>query len=307
MGVLPNKDWFRRFSYWSDVTGFSLGEFAPRAVIFLPRLDDGSQIGPPTTLPAHELGHTFGLSTDSRLKTSWVCDIDWPVVGHAACGLVGGFDEYNHSDPNLQDGNPASGYWVARGSEPPALAPLANTEQCDSHCFMGGSPVRPEASWADSGQWIDPADYDHLIDKLVMHPDPEVVYVSGMISWHNQLYLGRCVRHDAGVPDHTGRRGMYGFRFLDESGRLLSEVGLPVAWNHAEFRRALPVTFFGVTMELPRSARCDWRSGTVAPARDSAPSVSTEPYPRCTWTRPRRARSPQSHCAGKRPIVKGPS
>ena len=48
------------------------------------------------TLPAHEVGHTFGLSTDARLKTSWVCEFDWPVVGHAACGLTGGFDEYKH-------------------------------------------------------------------------------------------------------------------------------------------------------------------------------------------------------------------
>ena len=107
MGVLPNKDWFERFSYWSDVTGFSLGEFAPRAVIFLPRLEDGTKIGPQITLPAHELGHTFGLSVDSRLKSSWVCDIDWPIVGHAPCGLVGGFDEYQHDDAALQDGNPA--------------------------------------------------------------------------------------------------------------------------------------------------------------------------------------------------------
>ena len=37
LGVLPNKDWFDRFSGWGDVTGLSLGEFAPRAVIFEPR------------------------------------------------------------------------------------------------------------------------------------------------------------------------------------------------------------------------------------------------------------------------------
>ena len=57
---------------------------------------------------------------------------------------------------------------------------------------------------------------------------------------------------------------MYGFRFLDEAGRMVSEVGLPVAWNHAEFRRALPVTFFGVKLELPRSAaRLEiWNRGT---------------------------------------------
>jgi hypothetical protein len=264
MGVLPNKDWFKRFSYWTDVTGFSLGEFAPRAVIFLPRSEGGGQPGPPTTLPAHELGHTFGLSTDSRLKSSWVCDIDWPVVGHAACGLVGGFDEYNHTEVDLQNGNPANGYWVKRGSEPPALASLAGKEQCDSHCFMGSSPVDAHLDWPHRGRWIDAADYDRLIDKLVMHPDPEVIYVSGMISWHNQIYLGRCVRLEAGLPDHSGRRGMYGFRFLNVAGASVGEVGLPVAWNHPEFRRIMPVTFFGVTLELPRSSATleIWNRGT---------------------------------------------
>ena len=254
MGVLPNKDWFERFSFWGDVTGFSLGEFAPRAVIFLPRFESGPEIGPQMTLPAHELGHTFGLSVDSRLKTSWVCAIDWPILGHAACGLVGGFDEYRHKDPNLQDGNPANGYWVKTGTEPPELAALADKEQCDSHCFMGGSPPNAQNDWANRGRWIDPADYDHLVDKLAVHKDPEVIYVSGMISWHNQIYLGRCFRLDAGVPDHSGNRGMYGFRFLNGKGRLLSEVGLPVAWNHAEFRRVMPVTFFGVTLEFPEGA-----------------------------------------------------
>jgi hypothetical protein len=216
------------------------------------------------TLPAHELGHTFGLSVDSRLKESWICDVDWPVVGHAPCGLVGGFDEYEHSDPDLQPGNPSSGYWVRRGSEPAALSGLADQEQCNSHCFMGGSPVNPHLNWAGAGKWIDPADYNQLLDKLVTHPDPEVVYVSGMISWHDQLYLGRCVRLDAGVPDHSGRRGMYGFRFLNAKGYLLSEIGLPVAWPRAEFHRPMPVTFFGVTLELPESAtRLEiWNRGT---------------------------------------------
>jgi hypothetical protein len=283
MGVLPNKDWFTRFSAWSDVTGFSLGEFAPRAVIFLPRKDDGTQVGPQWTLPAHELGHTFGLSVDSRLKTSWVCDIDWPVVGHAACGLVGGFDEYNHSDPALQGGNPASGYWVKRGSEPAALASLAD-EQCDSHCLMGGSPVSPENNWPVAGRWIDNPDYDHLIDKLVQHPDPEIVFVSGMISWHDQIYVGRAVRLDIGVPDHRGNRGMYGFRFVDAEGETLGEVGLPVAWNHAEFKRVLPVTFFAVKLELPESSTQleIWNRGTGTRLASldldrSVPEVHLEP------------------------------
>jgi hypothetical protein len=264
MGVLPNKDWFTRYSEWGDVTGFSLGEFAPHAVIFVGRKESGTDIGPPMTLPAHELGHTFGLSADSRLKTSWVCEFDWPIVGSAACGIVGGFDEYKHKDPNLQDGNPARGYWVASGTEPPALQALADQEQCDSHCFMGGSPTNAHLNWANEGRWIDAADYDRLIDRLAIHPDPELIYVSGMISWHNEVYLGPWFRLGDGIPDHTGTRGMYGLRFLDEAGRELSEVGLPVAWNHAEFSKAMPVTFFGMTLEFPRGAKTAevWNRGT---------------------------------------------
>ena len=70
--------------------------------------------------------------------------------------------------------------------------------------------------------------------------------MSGMISWRNDIYLGTWYRLGEGVPDHIGGRKMYGFRFLDEHGQQLSEVGLPVAWNHAEYRKALPVTFFGL-------------------------------------------------------------
>ncbi len=264
MGVLPNKDWFNRFSFWTDVVGLSLCEFVPRAVIFLPRSEGGGEVGPILTQPAHELGHTFGLSTDSRLKTSWICDVDWPVVGHFPCAFVGGFDEYNHADPALQAGNPASGYWVQTGAEPAALAPEAGKEQCDSHCFMGYTSINAQVDWANRGRWIDVQDYERLIDKLVLHPDPEVVYVSGMISWHNQIYLGRCVRLGAGVPDHSGGRGLYGFRFLDNTGRPLGEVGLPVAWNYGEVRRVMPVMFFGVTLELPRSSTTleIWNRGT---------------------------------------------
>lgn len=129
---------------------------------------------------------------------------------------------------------------------------------------MGGAPANPQDHWAAEGRWIDRADYEQLIDKLAMHPDPELVYVSGMISWHNQLHLGRCFRLDAGVPDRTERRGMYGFRFVDQQGRPVDELGLPVAWNHAEVPFVLPVTFFGLTLELPRSAVSleIWNRGT---------------------------------------------
>ena len=92
------------------------------------------------------------------------------------------------------------------------------------------------------------------------------------------------MRLDAGVPDHSGNHGMYGFRFLDAGGRMISEVGLPVAWNHAEFKRPLPVTFFGVTLEFPRSAvRLEiWNRGTGTclasmELERSVPDVYVEP------------------------------
>jgi hypothetical protein len=68
MGVLPTR-WFDRFSYelWKDVPGLSLVESAPHAVIFVARHGESSP-GPAMTLSAHELGHTYGLSVDARLK-----------------------------------------------------------------------------------------------------------------------------------------------------------------------------------------------------------------------------------------------
>ena len=103
---------------------------------------------------------------------------------------------------------------------------------------MGNSPVNPHNNWAGARSMDRSADYDRLIDKLVTHPDPEVVYVSGMISWHNQIYRGSM---------HSSRRGRAGSLRqkghvrvpVPERGQVgVSEVGLPVAWNHAEFKRS---------------------------------------------------------------------
>ena len=258
MGVLPSHDWFERFSLklkrWKEVTGLSLGEFAPHAVIFLPRRksEDGNDIGPQMTLPGHELGHCYGLSTDSRLKKSWLCDVDWPVVGALPCGAAGGFDEYEHEDETLQAGNPASGYWVSQGGEPPAILPLVNQEQCDSHCLMGGSPRNAHLSWGTDGRWIDAADYEHLLTKLSLVPDPEVIYVSGMISWHDQMYMGPIYLLPQGTPDREELFGLYAVRFEDKDGQPLAEYGIPINWNAPHFPRPMPISFFGLTLPYDR-------------------------------------------------------
>ena len=137
---------------------------------------------------AHEVGHTFGLSADPTLKDSWVCDVDWPVLGHSGCGFAGGFDEYKSS--MFPSGNPSNGFWIAQGNEPASIAGLLNQEQCNSFCFMGPSPSNSHLDWANKKKWIDAADYDHLVTKLQKQPDPEIIYVSGMIAWNDQMYLG---------------------------------------------------------------------------------------------------------------------
>jgi hypothetical protein len=257
MGVLPSHDWFKRFSYWSEITGLSLGELKPHAVIFLPqdKSDDGLDFGPQMTLPGHELGHTFGLSTDSRLKKSWVCKVDWPWVGSLPCGATGGFDEYKHDDPSLQDGNPASGYWVSQGGEPAAILPLVNKEQCDSHCLMGGSPLNAHLKWKKKGRWIDAADYDQLITGLELVKDPEIIYVSGMIAWTDQMYLGPVYHLSLGTPDREDRFGLYAVRFVDDRGKTLAEYGIPINWNTPEYNRPMPITFFGLKFPYPNGTK----------------------------------------------------
>ncbi|MBK9731109.1 MAG: hypothetical protein IPO83_07455 [Chitinophagaceae bacterium] len=256
MGVLPNKDWFERFDYtWlDDVTGLSLGEFAPRAVIFLPQYGEGANLGPAITLPAHEVGHTFGLSTDPTLKDSWVCDIDWPVLGHSACGFAGGFDEYKSA--TYPKGNPSNGFWIAQGGEPVEIDTLLNHEQCNSFCFMGGSPANAHLDWENKKKWIDAADYDQLVNKLQSKPDPEIIYISGIIAWNDQMYLGSVQHIGEGIPDRDSSFGTYAIRLLDEYGKTLKEVGLPVNWNSSDIdSQPRPVTFFALNVEYPPASK----------------------------------------------------
>jgi len=275
MGVLPSYDWFEQFEGWGGKFGVSMGPFAPKAVIFIAKPADpvNGVHGPMIPLPAHELGHTFGLSVDSRLKDSFLCDVDWPVVGSLPCDASGGLDEYKHNDPHLKDGNPANGYWVHQPGEPASVTiqlpngqpnPMANNEVCDSHCFMGGlravgSGVNDAALfWPSRKRWIDRADYEHLVDKLrqVEFPFPLMsgldskgaLFVSGIISWNDKIYMGP-VAYQAGVqPELTQRKGSYGIRLLDANGRSLADVGLPLNWNVGDYNGAFPFTTFAVTI-----------------------------------------------------------
>lgn len=264
LGVLPSHDWFVRYDGWEGTTGCSMGEFAPHAVIMLARHgDDGAAPRPQMTLPAHELGHTFGLSIDPRLKESWVCDVDWPVVGSLPCGARGGLDEYKHNDALLKRGNPASGFWIRQGSEPAALDLLVNQEQCNSHCFMGGSPSDAHLSWGSSKHWIDRADYEQLLDKLqgggsslLAELTDNSMFVSGLIAWNDQAYLGEAfVVGSTSVPDHAALPGLYGVRLLDDAGKSLVEVGLPIRWGGSDYPKPFPITPFSLTIPFSSKTR----------------------------------------------------
>lgn len=284
MGVLPTE-WFDRFSHglWEDVDGVSLVDWAPHAVIFEARSGDDKQ--PKMTVPAHELGHTYGLSTDPRIK-GWACDIDWPVVGTLPCGATGGFDEYTNPDPVFQNGNPASGFWVRQGGEPAAVEPLVDREQCDSRCLMGRSFFH-DPWYTDQGtltaraRWIDPADYHQLLDRLTPYPDPAVMYVSGMISADDQVHLGPFYQFEEGIPDRlpTSQDGLYAVRFT-AAGDTLLEVHVPVNYNSPDIKRPIPVTFFGFLAPFPRGTerveiwnRRDERLLAVQEVSPSAPDV----------------------------------
>jgi hypothetical protein len=222
-------------------------------VIFPPRTDSGTELGPAMTLPAHELGHTFDLSVDRRLKDPVWCGVSDPFgFGYLMCGATGGLDEYRAKDPHRARGNPATGYWIAQGGEDPAVVPLLNQEQCDRHCFMGGSSTNDVVNWDSRGKWIDTEDYEHLAEALNVNPDPEVLYVSGMIADSDQVFLGPWFLLPAGIPDRVeGDPGDYGIVFLDSVGNWLQSVGLPVHFGAADAHSGLPVTFFGLNLPWP--------------------------------------------------------
>lgn len=254
MGVLPNADWYQQFDGWENVTGNSLGEAAPHAVIFMPEVRDGfDDKHPKVTLPGHELAHTFGVSADPRLKETATCGVtiigDPFGLGDLLCGATGGLDEYTSPDPARERGNPATGYWVELGTEDPRLAPFADAPQCDRHCFMGRTSSNQLNNWMVNGRWIDTNDWELLIDRMKTHPDPEVIFVSGMIDPADNIHLGPWFRMPAGVPDRVdGDPGGYRVRFYDANGDLLQDVGFPLNFGGDHLGDIPPITFFGFTV-----------------------------------------------------------
>jgi hypothetical protein len=282
LGVLPNKDWFERFEGWGSVTGLSLGDAFPRGVILL---------------PAHELGHTFGLSVDSAIKPKWACGTDLGALTTLICGMNKGFDEYTNDVAPFDEGNPGNGYWIAQGAETTAVSAMFG-EQCDSHCFMGSTGINAHLHWPSHKSWIDRSDYDHLFDRLTVGSSAAaapastgagLVYVSGLIALKGTYQLGNrhyeVPRNEFGFLDviHTpasyriaadavpiDKAAVGQIRFMDSERRVLASGNIPVRFLivHGEdgaAASAAPVSAFGLTYELPAGTR---EIGIYAPSDD---------------------------------------
>ena len=264
MGVVRHN-WFSRFRYdlWGDKSGVSLAEFAPRAVIFqATKNGEGGSVGPPMSLPVHELGHTYGLSVEPSIKNTWACHIGGQI-GVLFCGAAGGFDEYTSDRP--YDGNPSGGYWVRQGPIPPALNFVLG-EQC-TFCFMGKAPANIHLNWQVEGRWIDNPDYERLLDRLALGASAQAfiiqpqqyVFVSGILAHDDRAFLGATYRlpQRPRVVDfaRNDKTDLYALRFVGAGGRVLSQVTFRGTWNIAEFKGRMPAAFFAGTAPMPASTR----------------------------------------------------
>ena len=250
LGVLPSWDWFDRYPYLEDVTGLSLGEFMPGAVIFEPK---DKNKGAAMTLPAHELGHTFGLSVDSRLKNvidkSWVCEIDWPIIGGTGCGIVGGFDEYQFPDIIMKKGNPSAGYWIAQGINSSQLSGLVNTQQCEATCMMASSPSDVHLNWGNNPKWIDNPDYNRLLQRMSEEQQsiPNSLYISGLISANDLVYIANVFKRNKPASiTANDTTGLYEIIFRDANGNNLKSENIPLQWKYTNDKLIMPITPFSV-------------------------------------------------------------
>lgn len=255
MGVLP-KEFFSSTLYglWGPTNGLALGEWHPHAVIFEGETKAGAEVGPALMTPGHELGHTYGLSTDPTIK-NWACNLTGDL-GVIACGMGGGFDEYNNA--NHFDGVPTWGYWVPQMSG--QLTSLTGM-QCNSHCMMGAGVLNAEQDWAHKRHWVDAPDYDRLVDKLAMCGNGPTgsLYISGLIAGDDRVALGwvfsvptqpRLLDFGVKAPE-VPMSTPYAITLLDAKGTQLSESEIPLDWVHPETNWPVQGTFFGGFISYP--------------------------------------------------------
>lgn len=259
MGVVP-KGWFgaNEYGFNSSLSGLSLGTIAPHAVLFVDEADDGTgsgHAGPMLTNPAHEMGHTYGLSLDPNIK-NWACYLPG-ALGVIGCAVKSGYDEYK--DSQFPTGIPTWGLWI-----PQSVGTIFGItgEQCGTTCLMGPTVVDAEQVWNGGGsRWVDAADYDHLLDAFnankCVWPRSSTLYVSGAIGGDNSIALGWMASlpgqtHAVDFPNTRGKvQAAYGVRMVDAKGTTLSESELPLGWPFSDTDAPIDVTLFGGYVDYP--------------------------------------------------------
>ena len=142
MGVL-HPDSYEDLALWHGVKGNSLIEMASHGVVFIPDF---------MRLPAHELGHTFGLSRETKLK-NWLSFETFPLFTPSAWDEYGEREEENWKYPYTL-GRPANGFWASQGGEPSQIlsSTAINHPVCNAHGFMGSLDF-PALSGPNPGLW----------------------------------------------------------------------------------------------------------------------------------------------------------
>ncbi|MCC6953714.1 MAG: hypothetical protein IT290_06315, partial [Deltaproteobacteria bacterium] len=298
-GYLPSILW----DAWEDSPGVSLGPVGSRAVLvsegwkreedaFEPRTRHSS-----IALAAHEFGHTYGLSVEPSLK-GFFCSSEDPV-SELLCGIDGGYDEYEHENPDFQAGMPATGYWVRRGDESPQLATLVNRELCDTHGFMGSSNRADYLQWNARKRWIDRQNYEAMMRKLVIgegfagglgsvreqeEKPVDSIVIAGMISRAGREKARFLPFYRVGVriPDATSvtDQSAYIVRFVGADDSVLQEVGISPSGISSEVPKGIPLSMFAFVAPFPEGTqsikvfnRVTGRQLLSRPVSSNAPKV----------------------------------
>jgi hypothetical protein len=166
------------------------------------------------TTPAHELWHSYTGISDAV----WHCP------------------------------NTATGYWDlahSRGSS--GLIDGGLPVPC---MMSGGDQHYAETDWAY--RWICPHCYANLtnLSRLKYCPDPEVLFVSGVVFSNDTVNLQPFYHFSEGYADlNPGTVGNYTVRFRDANQQVLSNIGFNMT-----FDTSLNVTGFGFAVPYPSGA-----------------------------------------------------
>jgi len=160
-----------------------------------------AEAGRQGSVPAHELGHTFGLSDEPcslhglEALQPWLCE-----------------DEYN------EEVFP-TGPFTGKGFDVPNRQEIPQAPDDQVPCFMGSSRSGPV--------WISNNDFESLVARMAPGADPRVLVVSGIVTTAGGGELVAAIGRPEGVPDRSGRHGSpFALVVRDANGASLGAYGV---------------------------------------------------------------------------------